>query len=71
VQVGAELPLLYPLGRSKQLPEVVYPDIADTAYASMSVAVSSRGRRWSPRQVVGQSFRFLSPIKGTIAERKP
>lgn len=26
VQVSAELPLLYPLGRSKELPEIVYPD---------------------------------------------
>jgi hypothetical protein len=25
VQVSAELPLLYPLGRSKEIPEITYP----------------------------------------------
>jgi len=29
VQVSAELPLLYPLGRSRELPEIVYPDAAE------------------------------------------
>jgi hypothetical protein len=29
VQVSAELPLLYPLGRSKELPEIKYPDAAE------------------------------------------
>jgi len=31
VQVSAELPLLYPAGRSKELPEIVYPGPADDA----------------------------------------
>ena len=26
VQVSAELPLLYPLGRSKEIPEIKYPE---------------------------------------------
>jgi hypothetical protein len=31
VQVSAELPLLYPLGRSKEIPEIKYPAVAEGA----------------------------------------
>jgi hypothetical protein len=31
VQVGAELPLLYPLGRSKEIPEIKYPEVEEGA----------------------------------------
>jgi hypothetical protein len=31
VQVSAELPLLYPLGRSKEIPEIRYPEVEEGA----------------------------------------
>lgn len=31
VQVSAELPLLYPLGRSKDIPEIKYPEAEEGA----------------------------------------
>ena len=34
VMVAAELPLLYPLGRSKELPEILYPEAEEGASAS-------------------------------------
>jgi hypothetical protein len=31
MQVSAELPLLYPLGRSKEIPEIKYPEAEEGA----------------------------------------
>ena len=43
-QVAAELPLLYPLGRAKELPEIVYPSLDDEA----TTAVQARTGKLEP-----------------------
>ena len=52
VMVAAELPLLYPLGRSKELPEILYPDAEEGGAAPSP----------SPhRQARGQAVPRLAP----------
>ena len=38
MQVSAELPLLYPLGRAEELPEIVYPSDEDVLVDTRSRA---------------------------------